>query len=38
MLTHARVHLWGAEIAEFYSEQLARQGVRNMIEPDSTVL
>ena len=28
----------GAEVAEFYSEQLSRQGISNMIEPDTTVL
>lgn len=27
-----------AEVAEFYSEQLSRQGISNMIEPDTTVL
>ncbi|KAK9915484.1 hypothetical protein WJX75_009860 [Coccomyxa subellipsoidea] len=26
------------EVAEFYSEQLSRQGISNMIEPDTTVL
>lgn len=26
------------EHAEFYSEQLSRQGVSNMIEPDTTTI
>ena len=29
------VHL--AEVAEFYNEQLLRQGVKSKVEPDSTV-